>query len=157
MRGLRAGFSLVEMLIVVVLLAGLTALSAPKISSLRHSSNMASARAQLVATLASARGAARQKGRTALFIRNGNEIRAVVPAGAGLPEIVVSPRTDYSTEFKVQVQKDGAAPDTIFFNSRGMASPRLTGTGIYRLVGSARRDSVCVGVVGQIYVRGCAP
>ena len=148
---------MLELLIVMLLLAGITAISAPRIASLRESSNMASARAQLTATLAAARQAAQQKGRTAMFIRNGNEIRAVVPAGAGIPELVVSPRLDMSAEYKVQVSKNAVALDTIRFNSRGMASPRMTGTGIYRLVGSARRDSVCVGVVGQIYPRGCAP
>ena len=68
---------MLELMIVLLLLAGITAISAPRIASLRDSSNMASARAQLTATLATARAAALQKGRTALFIRNGNEIRAV--------------------------------------------------------------------------------
>lgn len=155
MRELRDGFSLIEMMIVVVLLAAVTAMSAPKIAEIRHSSNMASARQQVTATLASARAAAIQKGRPALFIRNGNEIRATVPYGTDSQTVIV-PRTDLNTEFRVRVEIGGAASDTIRFDSRGLASPRLTGTGIVHLVGSMRRDSVCVGVVGQLFPRGCA-
>lgn len=154
MRGLRDGFSLMEVMIVVVMLAGLTALSAPRISAIRDSSNMASARQQLTAAIASARAAAVQKGRPALFIRDGNAFRAVVPMGAD-PEVIVVPRTDLEAEFKVRLTTGGAATDTVRFDSRGLASPRLTDTGIYHLVSSARRDSVCVGIVGQIFPRGC--
>lgn len=154
MRELRDGFSLIEMMIVVVLLAGVTAMSAPRIAEIRHSSNMASARQQLTASLASARAAAIQKGRPALFVRSGNEIRVVVPMGAA-PEGIIVPRRDFVTEYKVRVETAGAATDTIQFDARGMASPRLTGTGVYLLVGASRRDSVCVGVVGQLYPRGC--
>jgi hypothetical protein len=39
---------------------------------------------------------------------------------------------------------------------RGFATPRLSSTGIFRITGASRKDSVCITPAGQIMPRSCS-
>src|SRR6266487_552609 len=69
------GFTVIEMLIVVVLLGLLTAMAYPRMSGVRNSAGLRAARVQFAASLATARAAAVRWGRPAQLKRIGNSIQ----------------------------------------------------------------------------------
>ncbi len=149
----RQGFTLTEMLIVVVMVGMLTMITLPKFSGLVERNRLSAAREEIAAAIATARAAAVQKGRTATVRFSGNQMWVtVVTSNAGATTNVV-PVKSFMTLYNVSV----AATDTLFtYDMRGFVTPRLGATGIFRIVGGSRRDSVCITTSGQIMPRGCS-
>jgi prepilin-type N-terminal cleavage/methylation domain-containing protein len=152
-RVARKGFTLVEMLIVVVIIGGLTLFSIPKFAVLQERSKLTSARQEIEAALVTARAAAIQKGRVAkLHIANNKLSVTVIPVGGGVEQTVL-PVMPLDSVYGITM----TVTDTlIVFDVRGFASPRLAATGMFKLIGRTRRDSVCISTTGQILSRGCA-
>ncbi|MHB1224842.1 MAG: GspH/FimT family pseudopilin [Gemmatimonadaceae bacterium] len=153
MRHAGSGFTLLELLIVVVISGMLAMMAAPRISAARNTANLVSAREQLSAAISTARAAAIQKGQpvTLRFTAAGPSATVVGRTGAQLR--IVAP-VDLRTQYGVTVS---TRTDTIRFDSRGLAAPKLGGRAVFRLTGAAGGvDSVCVGVLGQIMPRGCS-
>jgi Tfp pilus assembly protein FimT len=140
------------MLIVVVIIGGLTLFSIPKFAVLQERSKLTSARQEIEAALVTARAAAIQKGRVAkLHIANNRLSVTVIPVGGGAQQTVI-PVMPLDSVYGLSL----SVTDTVItFDVRGFASPRLSGTAIFRLIGRTRRDSVCVSTSGQIMSRGC--
>ena len=149
----RAGFTLTEMLVVVVVMGTLTMISLPKFAGLQERSRLTSARQEIEAAIATARAAAVQKGRTATLTINGNSLRVTVTSANGGTQTVVIPPMPLDSVYGVTLSATNAS---ITFDMRGFVSPRLGGTGIYRLAATTRRDSVCITAIGQLMKRGCS-
>jgi Tfp pilus assembly protein FimT len=113
---------------------------------------LSAAREELTAAIATARAAAVQKGRTATLFVSGNQMWVtVVNAGSGTTTVV--PVKSFSSLYNVSV---AATEPSITFDMRGFLTPRLASTGVFRIVGASRRDSVCITSAGQIMPRSCS-
>lgn len=150
---LRPGYTLTEMLIVVVMVGALTLITLPKFSGLVERNQLSAAREEISAAIATARAAAVQKGRSATIRFSGNSMWvSVVNSGGGTTTTIV-PVKSFSSLYNVSV----AASDTLItYDMRGFASPRLASTGVFRILGTSRRDSVCITSSGQIMPRSCS-
>ena len=142
-----------EAMVVLTIVAGLTLFSMPKFAALQERSRLTAARNEIEAAFATARAAAVQKGRTSTLTISGNTIKVTVTSDAAGTQTTIIPAMPFDTVFGVTLS---ATHTVVTFDMRGFASPRLGGTGIYRLVGTSRRDSVCVTTVGQIMTRRCS-
>ena len=151
MRRSRQGFTLAEMLIVVVMVGALTMFALPKFSKLVESNKLGAAREEITSMIATARASAVQKGRTATLRINGNKMWVTAVPAHGGAAVTVVPMKNFSL-YNVSV---AATDSAITFDMRGFANPRLSSTGVFRIVGSSKRDSVCITTAGQIMPRGC--
>ena len=150
----RRGYTLTEMLIVVVVVGSLTLFSLPKFSGLVERNKLSAAREEITAAIATARAAAIQKGRTATFALSGNKISVTVVTSESGTTATVVPQKNLGTLYNVTV---GSPADTaITFDMRGFANPRLAGVTKYVISAGARRDSICVTTAGQIMPRTCS-
>ena len=151
----RPGYTLTEMLIVVVMVGMLTLMTLPKFSGLVERNKLSAAREEIAAAVATARAAAVQKGRTATLRFSGDNMWVtVVTSGAGATTTIV-PVKNYRTLYNVSLSV--ASSDTLItYDTRGFASPTLGGTAIFRIVGTSKRDSVCITAAGQIMPRSCS-
>jgi prepilin-type N-terminal cleavage/methylation domain-containing protein len=160
----RSGFTLLELLIVLVIVGVLSIISLPKFNDWRDRGQITSARQTVAAAVATARAAAVQKGYPGYFIVNGDVISVEVDTlpGAPLLKLNVVPTVALDTEYATKLTlPDGSTSTVIRFDPRGFASPRLappSGEAAYiiRLSSGARRDSVCLARMGQILPRGCS-
>jgi len=147
------GYTLTEMLIVVVIVGLLTLFALPKFSGLVERNRLTAARDEISAAIATARAAAVQKGRSATLWMSGNQMWVtVVTSNAGATTTVV-PVKSFTTLYNVSV---AASDSAITFDLRGFASPRLAATGMFLITGGSRRDSVCITTAGQIMPRSCS-
>ena len=153
----RRGFTMIELLIVCVIVGVLAAMATPAMGGLKDRYAVQSAKQQLAASLATARAAAVQKSRIARFRANGGRIGAVVLTTSADSQYVV-PERDLATEFGVALALRTPADSVVTFGSRGLRTePRVAGTQTYVVSRGASSDSVCVGMLGQLLLRGCRP
>lgn len=149
MKRSRIGFSLIEMLMVVVIMGLVLAFALPKFNSLRNSGRVGSAKVQLSSSITIARAAAIQNGRRARWSLSGNTVTISAQNGAGTYVNVGSP-ADYNKTYNVELS---ATPSTIDFDSRGMATGLTQSAKLY--VRGTTTDSVCVTVLGVVLRKGC--
>ena len=141
------------MMIVVTIVGLLTLFAVPKFSGLVERNKLTAAREELSSAIATARAAAVQKGRTATLFLSGNQMWVtVVTSSAGTTTTVV-PVKSFGSLYNVSVT---ATAPSITFDMRGFVTPRLASTGIFRIVGASRKDSVCITTAGQIMPRSCS-
>jgi Tfp pilus assembly protein FimT len=149
-RHTPAGFTLVEVVIIVTIVAGLALLAAPKFTTIQDRSSLRSARQRIDAMVATARAAAIQKGRPARVAIRGNTAAVVATVNdAGATTNVGAP-VPLDSLYGVVVALAGSADTAVIFDPRGFASPRLAGTLVYRFTKGGRTDSTCVSRVGQL-------
>lgn len=145
----RAGYTLTEMVTVLVMVAIFMALTAPKLRGVTAASGLRSARQQTAVYLAQARAAAVQRGREARFVRSGNVVQVTVDSSG--TQVLVGRPHDLYREHGVSL---GATSDVIAFDPRGFA----IGTGSMQRVWMTRgsgRDSVCITKFGKVITQGC--
>lgn len=147
----RRGFTVTELLVVLVVMLVILGLAAPRLVSLRARNNLAAAQQQIAQALAVARASAIQRGQTVAFTRAGNRIGVRnMSTSTNLIEPVDLERT-----FHVSVTAAGSTPDTIRFDSRGFRVGAGTDAR-YVVTRSAQLvDTVCVrGSV--VRIEGCS-
>ena len=110
----RAGFTLPEILIVIVMISVLALLAIPRFTTANGRRHMESARMRVAAALATARQAAIQKGETVVFKIQSH--RVTVQSGATM---LISP-VPLDTLYKVTTQSNQNW--TINFSGRGFAT-----------------------------------
>lgn len=148
----RSGFTLVEMLIVVVLLGLMSAIAYPRLKGPAAKLSVRSARQQASEMLVVARTAAVQSGAETRFIRSGNVLRTVMDSSGTW--ITLAARDLYSMH-GVTVAVTGTLPkDTIRFDARGVAIG-LTASETLKFTNATAADSVCVTRVGKVARGGC--
>ena len=152
----RRGYTLTEMLIVVSLMALMATFALPKFRGLAERNRLTSAREELAAAIATARAAAVQKGRTATLFLAGNQMWVTVVINNAGSTTTIVPVKSFSTLYNVSVSPKDAAMSSITFDMRGFATPRLSQTGVFRINGANKKDSLCITTSGQLMPRGCS-
>jgi prepilin-type N-terminal cleavage/methylation domain-containing protein len=145
-----AGFTFIELMIVVVLLGLLTAATAPAIARGYAGAARRSADREVTALLFRTRGIAIQRSRSARLVRTGNALQVWVDSSGTLVKVG-------GTRDLGQLYGDtlAATPsDTLQFDPRGFAiigaqPPRIT------ISKASAVDTVCVLGLGRIATRGC--
>jgi prepilin-type N-terminal cleavage/methylation domain-containing protein len=146
----RAGYTIIEMMTVLVIIGTVMILTAPRMGRMRENSSMRSARTQTFAYLAQARAVALQRGRESRFVRNGDQISVTVDSSG--TQVTFARPVDLQRTFRVSL---GATRDQIAFDPRGFAIGNATMEKV-RLTRGNLRDSVCVTKLGKPVYRGCS-
>jgi prepilin-type N-terminal cleavage/methylation domain-containing protein len=157
MKRSRAGFSLVELLVVIAIMGILVTFAVPKVRTFRSGNNLRSAKAQVASSLATARAAAIQKGRQAVFAVRGNNLAVVVDTSAtlGIQSLVVLSSVPIDDRYGATITLTQAADSNVTYDSRGFGSTGSGSTAKYVLRVSEMVDSVCVSPLGLINKKGC--
>lgn len=140
------------LLAAVIAICVVTLLAVPKFAILAERNTLRAARDEIASTIANARAAAMEKGRTTTLRISGNQLWVTVAtSNAGGTKTVV-PAKSLMALYRVSL---ASTDTTISFDRRGFATPRLSSTGIFRIVRGESRDSVCVTRSGLVMARGC--
>lgn len=141
----RRGFTLPEILIVIVMISVLALVAIPRFATASGKRHMESARMRVAAALATARQAAIQKGQTVQFKIANNRVTVMNTAGTAVNLLSPIP---LDTLYKVTVS-GVANPYTIDFSARGFGN-----TGGRVVIALAREggltDSVVVTKFGMV-------
>ena len=144
----RHGFSLGEILTVIVIMGVIMALALPKMGNMNDRNQMRSAKDGISARLAAARAAAIATGRQSFFTIAGDSIR--VTASNGTAQVDKGAILNLKRNFSVSVSSPGF---TIGFDGRGMTSGSSQKIYFSR---NSLRDSICISPIGLINRHGCA-
>lgn len=149
------GFTLVEVLLVLLVVGALTAVAAPPIHRMRTAAALQNGRAQVTAALALARGSATRWGRTVElhFDRSTDEITVQVDtATAGSSsEVLTIRRYRLADDLGIDIASDR---DVLCFNAhgvgtRGPACPVAGAT--VRIRAGSRADTLRINSVGRVW------
>lgn len=148
-RSGQAGFSLIEMLIVVVMIGLMSLFAFPRVVRVFDQSQVRSARQAVQNKFNTARMNARQFGRRTFLIRNGNWF--VVERTPRMVELVGSDRDTVGSMINVrndnwQVAAEGA--DTVAIDPRGLTQG--AGPWVFTFVRNAARDSIIISGFGMV-------
>jgi prepilin-type N-terminal cleavage/methylation domain-containing protein len=145
----RAGFSLIETMVVLVIAGIAMSISLPKFAGMRDRMSVRSAKQQFASYLATARAAAIRQSQSGQFHANNNTIWSNVNQPNGT-NINVSKAVSLMTARRVAVTLGGSPPsqDSIVFDSRGMGSTGSSRTYVFTRNGI--KDSICVSRLGLI-------
>jgi prepilin-type N-terminal cleavage/methylation domain-containing protein len=142
----RGGFSLAEMLIVLVIIGIALAMAVPKVEATLHRSAVQGALNRVATDITLTRLRAVRTSRRAVLVVNssGTGYTVVVDPTAQTPEIfkTVSFSNDYKDLRLTPVN------DSVTFDSRGML---VGGSGTIKATRQGRTDSVTVSGVGRVY------
>lgn len=153
----RPGFSLIEILIVVVIVGVLTMIAAPRVRATSDQYNVKAARERIASSVATARATAIHSGRESVFWTSGNWFAVWTQnPTTGAWQQAVPWQNMISTHSGVNLQIGGAGWSYVWFEPRGLTKYRPSSTVVFRLVGKATTDSVCVSRLGQILPNNCA-
>jgi prepilin-type N-terminal cleavage/methylation domain-containing protein len=147
----RSGYTLAEMILVLVIFGIVTALSIPRLHGATSSAGLRSARTQTAIYLATAHALAIQRGREAWFVRSGNAISVSVDSSG--TQVVYGRPHDLLREHQVTIPT--TSRDIIKFDPRGFA---IGASAVEKIVltRDGLRDSVCVSKLGKVITRGCS-
>ena len=145
----RRGFTMVEVLAVIVIMSLIMAIAAPRLGAARERGNVESAKIHVASTIATARAAAIRRGVPARFEREKNDVWVSVITAGGWQEL--SPRVRLDSLYRVALD---ATNNVVVFDQRGVAVG-LGGTAKFVVAHSGLRDSVCVSRAGMIMSQEC--
>ena len=141
----RAGFTLVEVVIVIVLIGILTAFAAPRIGSAIDRRSINGARVAITTLNAKARAVAVQRGRPTMLVRNGDTFLILARRPLTGAEDTVDVRNMYDA-FKVTI---GASPrDSLLYDPRGLGLQNSTSS--FFIMRSGYADTVRIGAIGGL-------
>jgi prepilin-type N-terminal cleavage/methylation domain-containing protein len=151
----RNGFTLFEIMTVIVLLGIMAALAIPRMSVSKRAASMQSARVQVESYISAARAIAIRNGGRTQLVQTGNTMYVVADTGTGWITVVKPTRFNQSSNVVVS-----ATVGSILFDARGLATGLdaagekfyITGESVY---GTTVKDSVCITRFGAPLDRSC--
>ena len=155
----RAGYSLIELMVVVASLAIVFAIALPQLSAIRASSTLRAGRQQLAAAFSSARAAALQKGKTSTLNLDGSAATVTVQSGLAGTEVRVFGPVRLDSALGITLEPLGDAPRTVNYNGRGMMTNVMTEDEEvfrYRLRYGTKTDTLCISTAGLILSKHCS-
>lgn len=147
---------MIELLLVVAILAVLFATVAPRLSTVRSTTQLRAGRQQITAAFAAARVAALQKGKPATLTLSGNAATVSVVSGLMNTATQVFGPIRLDSALGVSVVALSGAPTTLRWNGRGLLTPAPAQTLRYQLTVGTKADTVCLSTIGLILPKGCA-
>jgi len=151
----RAGFTLLELLVVCVIAAVLIAISGKGLSSAYAGNSRSSATRVVSTTLFQARALAIQRSRQSWLVRSGNTLKVL---GDSLgTKVQLGKTVDLAQRYNVTLGSVAApvlTDTSISFDSRGLITGSTTALKIIVTKGS-QADTVCVTGLGNTRARGC--
>jgi prepilin-type N-terminal cleavage/methylation domain-containing protein len=142
----RKGFTTIEMIVVVILIGIIASIGFPRLRDAFEKQNVRGAKALMATMVATARGAAIQRG-CAATLNMTVDSAWVTACGVNPPAAVVQVGTKklIGDDFKVTL---GPSNATIVFDPRGIATVFQTTT--VQVIGPHYTDSVVVNQVGKV-------
>jgi len=152
MRNQTRGFSLLEVLIVIVIVGILSVITLPKITSTSNANDVRASARELATSLEVARATAVQNGRLSQFRVVGDSI-AVLKVNVDNSTTLISSRNLHAAHgVSLTIQSD--AGDTLVrFDPRGMALPAVSRR--YLVTKNGKSDTVCVFGAGKTSINTC--
>jgi prepilin-type N-terminal cleavage/methylation domain-containing protein len=144
----RHGFSLIEMLIVMVVIGLVSLIALPKMNAAFTHSNMISAKSKLASLYSIARSTAVSSGQTAILRVNGNQVyvyarpRLKAPVGANTIDTITTP-TNLSTQFGVTLS---GGVDSVRISPNGLGLD----SAVIILTKSSWLDTVIISRYGRV-------
>lgn len=153
-RAARWGFTFVEMLTVMIVVAIVMAIGLPRLGRLKDQGEMASATTRFARAVMAARQAAIQRGKNAYFKHNNSSIWVIIDTtGNGTDSVVVTAPQDLKALHNVQVIGPSGLT-TIAYDPRGVSSQTTMQLFQFKHR-SDMYDSLCVSKLGNTIRERC--
>jgi prepilin-type N-terminal cleavage/methylation domain-containing protein len=144
----RPGYSLAEVIIVIVIIGIIAAMSLPKLNKMRDKTKVYAATERFTRSVFAARQAAIQRGKHAYFKSNANKIWVTVDTtGTNADSVIVNTTLDMSVTYGVTVTPSTLV--TIDYDPRGMATQAAKQVFGFTHTSSGYVDSLCVSKLGN--------
>jgi prepilin-type N-terminal cleavage/methylation domain-containing protein len=145
----KIGFSLVEVLIVMVIIGILAGVSLPRLGKLRDQGQMASATTRFTRAVMAARQSAIQRGKHAYFRHSANNIWVIVDTtGTNADSVIVTPVFNLSTGYGVTIVAPSGLT-SIEYDPRGVSAQATKQVFSFKHTASGMVDSLCVSKLGN--------
>jgi type IV fimbrial biogenesis protein FimT len=149
------GFSMIEVLVVVAVVAIIASLVVPGIAELRERSGLRAARTLVVTALSSARSAAIQKGKTATLTIADGAISVSALSGLRVAPVQIQGPVHIHRTTRAELAPLAGAPTEITYDARGLITPNSTRVARYELRLGSRADTLCITGAGMLMAKGC--
>jgi len=149
MASWKPGFSLVEVLVVMVIIGVLATFSLPRLVKLRDQGQLASATTRFTRAVMAARQSAIQRGKHAYFKHNANNIWVVVDTtGTNADSVIVTAALNLSTLYGVTIASPSGLT-SIEYDPRGVSAQASKQVFAFKHTSSGMVDSLCVSKLGN--------
>ena len=155
-RTRKAGFSLAELLIVIVIIGVLSGVSLPRMAKMRNEANVHAAMNRFTRGVMAARQAAIQRGKHGYFKTNNSYIWVTLDTtGNNTDSVIVTSATSLSSAFGVTITSPSGLT-SIDFDPRGISTQSAKRIFIFTHTSSSTTDSLCVSKLGNT-IRDASP
>ncbi|HTJ23341.1 MAG TPA: type II secretion system protein [Gemmatimonadaceae bacterium] len=144
----RRGFSIIELLVVLIVSGFVMAIGVPRFAAMRDRMALRSAKQQMAAYLVTARAAAIRRSSTAVFSVQNSTISARVKLPDGTQSSLGGKVPLLSARGVAVAPSISAADSLVAYDSRGMAN--LSSARVYLFTRNSKKDSICVSRLGLI-------
>lgn len=151
----KAGYTLAELLIVIVIIGVLSAVALPRFGRLRSQAQLNSAMSHFQRLVMAARQAAIQRGKPAYFKTNGTLLWVTLDTtGNNTDSVVVVRALSLPTTYRVEIYSPSGLT-SVRYDPRGLSTQSSKTTFVFKHVTSSRYDSLCVSKLGNTVRERC--